>query len=132
MQSNLSLIRDFYSARARNDRAAIRRILHPDVAWHDPYPPPHGGDLQGIDAVLRDIFDRAGELTHGTTRLELRDVVTTREYVAAVVDWQSTLKGVTMTGTELAVYHVVADRVVEVWFYPDERDAAARFFSAAE
>lgn len=73
-----------------------------------------------------------GELTGGSTRLELRDAVATREYVAAVVDWQSTLHGRTMRGTELAVYHVAAGRVIEAWFYPDDQAAAARFFGAAE
>jgi len=128
---NLALIRAFYAARATHDRSAIRRILHPDIAWHDPYPPPHGGDLKGIESVLADIFDRAGALTGGSTRLELRDAVATREYVAAVVDWRSTLAGRTMTGTELAVYRVVTGRVVEAWFYPDEQAAAARFFGGS-
>jgi ketosteroid isomerase-like protein len=127
---NVELIQRFYAARARNDRVAIRSILHPDIAWHDPYPPPHGGDLEGVESVLRDIFDRAGELTCGTTRLTLGETVATNEYVAAVVRWESTLRGETMTGTELAVYHVADEQIDKAWFYPDNKAATDRFFES--
>ena len=51
------LVRRLYEARARCDLTAVRAILDSDVARHDPYPPPHGGDLRGADALLRDIGD---------------------------------------------------------------------------
>jgi hypothetical protein len=60
-------------ARANNYRATVRKILHSDIAWHDPYPPPHGGDLKGAESALRNIFDKAGELTGSSTRLSLRE-----------------------------------------------------------
>jgi ketosteroid isomerase-like protein len=127
---NVELVERFYAARARNDRAAIRSILHPDIAWHDPYPPPHGGDLKGIESVLREIFDRAGELTGGSTRLTLRETIATNEYVAAVVTWESTLRGETMSGTELAVYHVTDAQITGAWFYPDNKSATDHFFAS--
>ena len=52
MHPNAALVLQFYEARARNDRAAIREILGEDV-----------GNPRGIAAVFRDIVDRAGKRT---------------------------------------------------------------------
>jgi ketosteroid isomerase-like protein len=123
------LIRVFYTARERNDRNALRDLLAEDVAWHDPYPPPHGGDLRGRDAVLKDVFEAAGELTGGTTRLWLESVLATDHHAAAVIGWSSIFRGRSMSGRELAVFYVTDGRIVEAWFYPENPDAVQAFFS---
>jgi ketosteroid isomerase-like protein len=122
------LVRAFYDARARNDRPTLRRILDPDVEWHDPYPPPHGGDLKGAAAVFRDIFDAAGRLTGGETRLWLEDVLANDERVVALVGWSSSYRGRTMEGRELALYTVRDGRITEARFFPFDRAASDRFF----
>jgi hypothetical protein len=48
--ADCDLIRRLYAARARDDREGVRAILHDDVRWHDPYPPPHGGGSAASDA----------------------------------------------------------------------------------
>ncbi len=126
---NAELIRKFYDARARGERETVRAILHTDVAWHDPYPPPHGGDLRGADAVFAEIFDRAGELTNGTTRLWLHDVLANDAHAIALVNWSSTHKGRTMAGREVAVYHIRDGRITEAWFYPEDKAASDEFFA---
>jgi ketosteroid isomerase-like protein len=126
---NAVLIRRFYDARARDDREAMREILDEDIAWHDPYPPPHGGDLRGAEAVFRDIFDRASELTAGTTRMSLHDVLANDAHAVALVNWSATHKGRTMKGREVAVYHVRAGKITEAWFYPEDKSASDEFFA---
>ena len=125
-----ALIRAFYDARARGDRAAVRRMLAHDVRWHDPYPPPHGGDLVGADAVLNDIVDAASVITGGSTRLELHQVVADGVLAVALVRWSATLDGRTMSGQEAAVYKVVDERIVEAWFHPADPAASDAFFTA--
>jgi uncharacterized protein len=124
------LVRAFYDARARDDRAAIRSLLAADVEWHDPYPPPHGGDLTGVDAVLRDVFDGAARLTGGTTRLWLEDVLANDVRAVALVGWASTYRGRTMEGRELALYTIRDGRIVEARFFPFDRAASDAFFAA--
>jgi ketosteroid isomerase-like protein len=124
------LIRAFYDARARGDRAAVRQMLALEVRWHDPYPPPHGGDLVGADAVLNDIVDAAAVITGGSTRLELHQVVADGVLAVALVRWSATLDGRTMAGQEAAVYKVVDDRIVEAWFHPADPAASDAFFTA--
>src|SRR6185436_10103439 len=99
---NVTLVRKFYDARARNDKEAVKEILAENVSWHDPYPPPHGGDLVGADAVFRDIFDKAAELTGGTTQLRLHGVIANDELAVAIVSWSSSYRGEVMEGTEAA------------------------------
>ena len=123
-----TVVRRFYVARAEGDRGAVRELLADDVSWHDPYPPPHGGDLRGRDAVLRDVFDAAGELTGGTTRLWIEQVLATGRHVASLVGWSSTFRGRSMSGRELAVFHVEGGRIVEAWFYPEDPEAVLAFF----
>jgi ketosteroid isomerase-like protein len=128
---NETLIRRFYEARARDDRATIRDILHPDVAWHDPYPPPHGGELRGAEAVLHDVVDRAGEITDGSTRLDLVDVLANAQRALAIVDWSATIRGRSARGREIAHFEIRSGRIVEAWFYPWDRAASDAFFAAA-
>jgi uncharacterized protein len=125
---NCELIRRLYAARARDDREAVRAILADDVRWHDPYPPPHGGDLVGAESVIEGVIGRAGELTGGSTRLELRDVIASETHTLALVDWSATLRGERMSGTEGAVYRIADGRVVEAWFFPEDPAASDAFF----
>ncbi len=125
-----TLIRAFYEARAHGDRTAVRRLLAPEVRWHDPYPAPHGGDLVGADAVLHDIVDAAAVITGGSTRLDLQQVVADGVLAVALVRWSATLDGRTMSGQEAAVYKVVDDRIVEAWFHPADPAASDAFFTA--
>jgi hypothetical protein len=126
---NAELIRRFYDARASGDRETLKAILDEDVAWHDPYPPPHGGVLRGAEMVLGDIFDRAGQLTNGTTRMWLHDVLANDAHAVALVNWSAAYKGRVMEGREVAVYHVRAGRNTEAWFYPEDKSASDEFFS---
>jgi ketosteroid isomerase-like protein len=125
---NCDLVRRLYAARARDDREAVRAILADDVRWHDPYPPPHGGDIVGAESVIAGVIERAGELTEGSTRLALRDVIASETHALALVDWSATLRGERMSGTEGAVYRIVDGRVVEAWFFPEDPAASDAFF----
>jgi ketosteroid isomerase-like protein len=126
---NAILIRKFYNARAMNDRAAIRTLVADDVKWHDPYPPPHGGDLVGIGAVFRDIFDAAGKITAGSTKLHLHDVLANDEHAVALVEWSAAIKDRTMHGCEVAVFHIENGKIAEAWFYPEDKAAVDAFFN---
>ena len=126
--ANAAPIHKFYEARACGDRQMVRALMAEDIAWHDPYPPPHGGDLHGREAVFRDIFDAAGELTEGSTRFWLHDVLANDEHAVALVHWSSTYRGKTMESREVAVFHVRGGKIAEAWFYPEDPEAVKEFF----
>jgi uncharacterized protein len=126
---NSALVRRLYAARAADDRDEVRAILADDVRWHDPYPPPHGGDLVGAEAVIANVIERAGELTGGSTRLDMREVIASEIHALALVDWSATLRGERMSGTEAAVYRIEGARVVEAWFFPEDKAGSDAFFA---
>jgi ketosteroid isomerase-like protein len=122
------LVRRLYAARARGDLAEVRAILAPDVIWHEPGPGDYTGQLRGADAVLR-MHTRALELTGGTFRLELHDVLANDEHTVALVQWSARRGDRAPAGREVAVYHVRDGRVTEAWFHPDDAAVVDAFWA---
>jgi ketosteroid isomerase-like protein len=126
---NEDLVRTFYEARAKGDRDGVRRLLAPDIRWHDPYPPPFGGDFAGIDEVVRFLF---GPLAYGLedSGLDVHDVVSNDRHAVALVSWWAVLNGRRMDGREIGVYHIRAGKITEVWFMTEDKPASDAFFGA--
>jgi uncharacterized protein len=124
---NEDLIRRLYDARRRGDADTVRSLLAPDVLWHDPYPPPFGGDFSGSDAVVAWMFGPL-ENEMEDSGLELHDVVANDRHAVALVNWWSVLDGRRMDGREIGVYHIRDGNVTEVWFTTEDREASDRFF----
>jgi ketosteroid isomerase-like protein len=71
---NEDLVRRGYDAFARGDMDTLRELFDPEIVWHFPGRSPLAGDHRRPDAVLG-FFGRTMELTAGTFRAELHDVV---------------------------------------------------------
>lgn len=127
---NEDLVRQLYDARQRGDADTVRSLLASDVRWHDPYPPPFGGDFSGADEVVAWMF---GPLDQGMddSGLELHDVVANDRHAVALVNWWAVLGGRRMDGREVGVYHIQDGKVTEVWFTTEDRQASDSFFSRA-
>jgi ketosteroid isomerase-like protein len=128
LHPNERLIRDWYEARERGDREAVRSAFAPGVRWHDPYPAPFGGDLEGADAVFRDIFDGAAGLGM-VGGFHPHDVLANDVHAVALVEWWAEYRGRRMESREVAVFHVTDGLIDEVWFTTEDPAAAADFFS---
>jgi uncharacterized protein len=128
MTTNHEVVHRWYEARGRGDLDEVRRLLHDDLRWHDPYPEPHGGDIVGADRVLEQVFGAAEE-TGATFRLH--DLLANERHAVALVEWSATVAGETMHGREVAVFHVTDGRIAEVWFSPEEPDRYAEFFGGS-
>jgi ketosteroid isomerase-like protein len=126
MHPNEALIRKLYEAREQDDLDTVRAILATDVKWHDPYPPPYGGDLVGADAVIGQVFAAAKETA---TRLKLHDILASDEHAVALVEWSARISERTIDGREVGIYHVQDGRVTEVWFFLEDPQKYAKFFT---
>jgi hypothetical protein len=96
------------------------------LASHFGYPADTGKVTSALAPLAK--MTAAGELTAGSTRLWLEQVVATGRHVAGLVGWSSTFRGQTMEGRELAVFHVEGGRIVEAWFYPEDPEVVLAFF----
>jgi ketosteroid isomerase-like protein len=120
------LIRTFYAARARGDREMVRGFLAPGVVWHEAGSrPPYTGSLHGPEAVMA-MIDKALEVTNGTFRLDLHDVLANDRHVVALVEWTATREDRELSGREAAIFHVE-----EAWFHPDVMEAVNEFWQEA-
>src|SRR2546430_13890793 len=81
---NEELVRTGYTAFGSGDMDTLRRLFAPDIVWHSPGRNPVGGDYHGVDQVLQ-LFGRLFELTGGTLRLELHDVLANDDHAVALV-----------------------------------------------
>jgi ketosteroid isomerase-like protein len=72
---------------------------------------------------------KAAELTAGTFRLELEDVLANDRRAVALVDWVAEREGRSLRGKEIAVFRVQDGRLAEAWFYPDDLRTVDTFWA---
>ena len=71
---NEALVRRGYEAFNKGDTQTLREVFDPEIVWHFPGRSVLAGDHRGTDALLG-FFGRTMELTAGTFRVELHELV---------------------------------------------------------
>jgi ketosteroid isomerase-like protein len=80
---NEDLVREGFAAFGRGDLDALQhQFLAEDIRYHFPGRSPIAGDYEGAAQVVQ-LFGRLFELSGGTVRIELHDVVANDEHAAA-------------------------------------------------
>jgi uncharacterized protein len=125
---NEDLIRRGYEAFNQGDAATLRELFDPEIVWHFPGQSVLAGDHRGTDAVLG-FFGRTQELTAGTFRVELHEVVADDEHTVGLHLATGEREGRTLEDHEVVVFHVRDDKVVEAWQYIENQYAYDEFFS---
>jgi len=121
------LVRRGYDAFGRGDMETLREVFHPDLVWHSPGRNQLAGDHRGVEAVLG-FFGRTMELTGGTFRVEVHDVVASDEHVVGLNSVAAQRAGKTLNGRNALVFHVRDGRATEVWQFWEDQYAADEFF----
>jgi ketosteroid isomerase-like protein len=125
MDAKEELIRSFYTARSRRDGSAVRKMLAPDVTWHELGPEQdYSGVHRGRDRVTA-LLERLVDVTGGSFSLEPINAITTAEHVATNVRWHAERGGTHVDGNDLAVFRIADGKIAEAWFFPDGFDAEA-------
>jgi uncharacterized protein len=125
---NEDLVRRGYNAFAQGDMDTLRELFDPGIVWHFPGRSPMAGDHRGTDAVLG-FFGRTMELTAGTFRAELHEVVADDQHTVGLHLARGEREGRTLEDREVLVFHVRDGRIVEVWQYIEDQYAYDEFFS---
>ena len=95
---NEDLVRRGFDAFARGDVDTLRELIDQDAVWHAPGRNPLAGDHQGVEAILG-FFARTMEITGGTFRAELHDVVADDEHAVAIYVSRASMRGEPSTAT---------------------------------
>src|SRR6266511_3374360 len=89
---------------------------------------PAGGDYKGIDQVMG-LFARLFELTGGTFRLEVHDVLANDEHGVVLATAKAEKGGKTLSDNGVQVFHLRDGKVTESWLHPSDQYEADEFFS---
>ncbi len=125
---NEEAVRRAFDAFAKGDMDTIRELTDQNAVWHTPGRNPLSGDHRGVEAILG-FFARLMELTGGTFRTELHDVVANDEHAVALYVTRAEREGRTFENKNVIVSHVRNGKFVETWTMGEDQYAADEFFS---
>lgn len=123
-----ALVRELYDAFARRDVPAMRRLLAEDVAWHVPGRNLLSGTHRGHDAVFA-YFGRVGQLSGGTYKGDLVDVLAGHDRAAAYVASKGSREGRTLDETYLLLLELRGGRVASARLYPEDQHGFDAFWA---
>ena len=126
---NEDLVRRGYAAFGSGDMATLNDLFTDGIVWHTPGRSPVSGDAVGKEAVFG-YFAKLAELTGGSLKLELHDVLANDEHaVALMTSHAARPDGRTIDDIATQVFHISDGKVTESWFHPGDQYAADEFWS---
>ena len=125
---NEDLTRRGFDAFAKGDVDTLRALFDQDAVWHVPGRSPLAGDYRGVDAILG-FFARLAELSGGTFRTDVHDVVANDEHAVGIYVTRGEREGRTLENRNVLVSHIRNGKLTEAWLMSDDQYAADEFFS---
>lgn len=125
---NEELLRNGYAAFEKGDLDTLRGLFADDIVWHSPGRSPLAGDYRGIDEVFG-LFGKIFELSGGTFRNELHDILADDEHGVALVSATGERNGKTLNDKQAHVFHIRDGKATEFWLQPGDLYANDEFWS---
>ncbi len=126
---NVALLRRGYEAFAKGDMATLTELWSEDAVWHaGSGNNPVAGDHTGRDAVFA-AFAKIAELSGGTFRIELHDVLANDEHAVALQRGTASRQGKQLDSLEVVIYHIKNGRATESWSFPQDQRVGDEFWS---
>ena len=111
---NVDVFKRAYAAFTTGDMDKLAEVFAEDVIWHATGNNPTSGDFHGRDAAFAS-FAKVFELSGGTYKPELHDVVANDEHTVALLHTTATRDGKTLDGLEILVLHINDGKISEAW-----------------
>jgi len=124
---NEELVRSAFDAFAKGDVDTLRGSMDQDAVWYVPGPNQPSGDHRGVDAILG-FFGKTMELSAGTFRMEVHDVVND-DHAVALFGSRAEREDRTYENRNVLVIHIRDGKLVETWLMSQDQDAADEFFA---
>jgi uncharacterized protein len=128
-RSNTEILRDGYDAFARGDIPAVLDTFAEDITWHVPGRSPLSGDYRGHEEVVG-FFTTAMELSGGTLRVELEELVGDGERIVALTTVSAERHGQAWSSPEIHVWHMRNGQTVEFREFQGDQGAEDDFWSS--
>ena len=127
-ERNVALATSGYEAFGRGDLVAVEATFAPGIVWHAQRLGQLGGDHAGWPAVLG-FFARTMELTAGTFRIEVEEMLANDDGVAVVVRSTATRGDAHLDSRQVHLFRIVDGRTTEVWQFVDDGAAVEAFWA---
>ncbi len=125
---NEDLVRRGFAAFGTGDMATLDQLFADDIAWYGEGRSPVSGTYRGKASVFA-LFGRIAELSGGTFRVEIHDVLANDEHAVALVRTTGSRVGRTLDQPAAQVFHIREGKVTESWFHPGDPYANDEFWS---
>jgi ketosteroid isomerase-like protein len=125
---NADLLQAHLDALAHGDLGQAMSFYTDDVVFHYPGRNPLSGDHRGKDQVLA-MLGRAMQMTDGTFRPDVHDILASDDHVAALVTVHATRGGTPTEWQAVDIYHVRDGKISEHWTHEVDQELVDRFWS---
>jgi uncharacterized protein len=126
--SNSAIIRNAYDAFAMGDIPSVFAVFDPSITWHVPGHSPLSGDYTGHDQI-GSFFQRTMQLSEGTFRIDLHNVLGEDDIVVALVTVTAKRSGASASFPEVHVWRMRDGKVIEFCEYQGDEQREDRFWS---
>jgi ketosteroid isomerase-like protein len=128
-QPNEGLVRAATAAFGRGDLGALRdQFFAQNIVWHVAGTGPLAGDYNGVAQVIG-LLSKITELSAGTVRPELHDVLVSNDHTVALATIRAERAGKQLQLNLVHVIHAENGKATEVWTHSSDPAAAAEFWS---
>lgn len=123
-----SLMREASAAFSRGDIDALKQMIAEDVIWHVPGRSVVSGTYRGHEKLFG-YFGRLMELSGGSFKVEVHDVVASDEHVVNLDRLSGTRGGKTLDIDLALVVHIRGGKIAEAWDLFSDQYAWDEFWS---
>jgi len=128
-QPDEGLVRAASAAFGRGDLGALRdQFFAADIVWHIAGTGPLAGDYEGVAQVMG-LLGKISELSGGTVRPELHDVLVSNDHTVALTTIRAGRAGKQLQLNLVHVIHAENGKATEVWTHSSDPAVAAEFWS---
>lgn len=125
---NVELLRKGYEAYSSGDIETINELFADDIEWHVGGRNQISGDYHGKEEVFG-FFGKLMELSGGTARLEVHDVLANDEHGVALVVNTASREGREIRSNDAHTFHIRDGKVVEFWDAAVDQYAVDEFWA---
>ena len=130
VQRNIEVARKGYAAFDSADIETVMALITDDCVWHAGSIGPLAGDYKGKAAIL-DFFMKFGQLTEGTYKADIHDIVGNDQHTVVMGTSKITRGGSTREDRFVDVVHPDNEgRVKEFWRFNEDQSGLAAFLES--